>query len=61
MRDTLSEDGAHEVARDLEFYWLIRGYEVHTRVSQVTGKRQNLSSWQVRSDMVNGQPVRAAQ
>lgn len=60
MRDTLSEDGAHAVARSIAFYWLERGYAVETTVTQVKGKRWNMGSWQVRSDMINGHPVRAA-
>ncbi len=61
--DTLAEIGARRLANSITAYWQKKGLDADVRVE---GRSMRFSSssdrsrtiWQVRSDMVNGQPQR---
>lgn len=62
-----TEKGATDLAYRIREYWLKRGYEVRTTVRQepnpIRGNAYDgkpCSAWAVRSDMINGWPIRKA-
>lgn len=54
-----SLDGANTLAKRVEQYWRARGHVVNTQVDPCEFRaNMKATCWQVRSDMVNGWPVK---
>lgn len=63
--DGFTESGAKRLASIIQSYWAKKGYDVACKVFEasmpLSAKSSNLVPlWCVRSDMVNGSPVRRA-
>ena len=56
--DTLSLDGAERIARKVARYWAGQGVKVETRI--VGSETPAGMVYAVRSDLVNGRPIRNA-
>ena len=56
-----SEEATRALAKRIREYWKAEGYVVTTRIDFVTrtGVRDAGSLWCIRSDMINGMPVRS--
>lgn len=58
-RDWFTKAGADELALKIRNYWAARGYDVETQVIAIKSDRDTWHT--VRSDMINGMPVRRMQ
>lgn len=59
MRNFVDKTGASELARRIEEYWKTRGYQVEIDLRPVEFTTELRSSrYDVRSNLVNGWPVR---
>ena len=55
----MTADGAAAIAKTIRQFWLDKGYDVKPRVEvDAYGIHKHITMWCVRTDMVNGMPVR---
>lgn len=54
IADTLSREGAEELARRIKAYW--QGHDIGVRVETVSKVHGESAGWCVRSNLVNGMP-----
>jgi hypothetical protein len=59
--NTMNEQGANRIAGIIKAYWEERGYDVNVEVRVARYDNSNTLRFEVRSDMVNGFPVRRLQ
>lgn len=53
-RDTLSQEGAHHLARIIREYWFKRGVGVQVWAEQGQTTPQGMAMWVVRSNIIAG-------